>query len=185
MSGTTSRQSKAAALARVQALIAGTKKHFPNGSFTLGNATFTTASLVQLFESLNEATTAANAAEAGAKDAVAKLRAARANVNPVILDFKRLLLVTFGTATQTLVDFGLEPTKARSPRTSEQNAAAAAKRKATRKARGTASKKQKLAIKGDVTGVVVTPVTKQAQPASPSPQPASSAPSAPTPGRVS
>jgi hypothetical protein len=182
MSGTTvSRAPKAAALARVQALIAGTQKHFPNGSFTIGNTVFTTASLVQLFQSLADAISAVNSAEASAKDAVAKLRGVRANVTPVILEFTRLLRVTFGTATQSLADFGLEPAKARKPLTSEANAAAAAKRVATRKARGTTSKKQKLAVKGDVTGVVVTPVTS-APASSPAAQPATTAPGAPTPG---
>ena len=49
MSRTTS-NTKAAALAHVQALIAGTQKHFPNGSFTLGNTTYTSASLVQVLQ---------------------------------------------------------------------------------------------------------------------------------------
>jgi hypothetical protein len=34
-------------LALVQGLISGTQKHFPSGSFTLGNVTYTTATLVQ------------------------------------------------------------------------------------------------------------------------------------------
>jgi hypothetical protein len=150
MSGTTSKPSKAAALAGVQAIIAGAQRHFPNGSFTLGNVPFTTASLVQLFQTLADAIAAANAAQAAAKDAVAALRAARAKVNPVLLDFKRVLLATFGTATQTLADFGLEPPKARKPLSSEANVAAAAKRLATRKARGTTSKKQKVLANFDV-----------------------------------
>jgi hypothetical protein len=179
MSGTTSKPTKADTLARVQAFIAGTQKHFPNGSFTIGNATFTTPSLVQLFQSLDDAITGANAAKASAKDAVATMRAVRAKVSPVVQDFKRLLLVTFGSATQTLADFGLEPAKARKPLTSEENAAAAAKRIATRKARGTTSKKKKLAVKGDVTGVIVTPITSHT-PSSPAAQPVSNAPGAPT-----
>jgi hypothetical protein len=44
--------------------------------------------------------------------------------------------------------------------TVEQQAAKKAKAEATRAKRGTTSKKAKLAIKGDVTGVVVTPVTR-------------------------
>jgi hypothetical protein len=54
--------------------------------------------------------------------------------------------------------------------TVEAKAVAVAKRDATRQARGTTSKKQKLAVKGDVTGVVLTPVTAPA-PATPAPQP--------------
>jgi len=148
----------------MRALIAGTLKHFPNGSFTLGNTAYTTSSLVALFQSVIDAIGAANAAKASAKDAVAAMRAVKAKVSPVALDYTRFLLATFRTATQDLADFGLE-IKSRKPRTSEQNAAAAAKAKSTRTARGTMSKKKKLAIKGNVTGVVMTPVPPPASPA--------------------
>jgi hypothetical protein len=159
MSNTTSKPSKATTLGFVQALIAGTKQHFPNGSFTLGNTAYTTASLVELFQSLADTIAATDAAHAATKEAVATLRGSRAKVSPVMLAYKRWLLTTFGTATQTLADFGVQPPKARTPMTSEKSAAAAAKRASTRKARGTVGKKKKLAVKGDVTGVIVTPVT--------------------------
>jgi hypothetical protein len=186
---TTTSNSKAAALARVQALIAGTQKRFPNGSFTLGKTVYTTESLVQLFESLSAAIAALNTAQASAKDAGVALAAVEAKVNPVIRAFRRFVTATFGTAAQELSDFGIVPPKARTPRTAEQLAAAAAKLRATRKARGTASKKSKLAISGGVTGVTVTPVTTPhgapvtpASPASsPSPPPVSPASSAPSP----
>src|SRR6202035_2367644 len=96
--------------------------------------------------------------------------------------YKRFVRATFTGATQTLADFGLEPPKARKPLTSEQRAAAAAKATATRKARGTTSKKQKLAIKGNVIGVNVTPVTEPAAatPPAPAQEPVSPAPTAPS-----
>jgi len=166
MFSSTLNRTKAAALARLRALIAGTLKHFPNGSFTLGNTAYTTSALVGLFQSLIDAIDAAYTAKASAKDAVAAMRKVGANVAPVVLDYTRFLLATFRTATQDLADFGLE-IKARKPRTSEQNAAAAAKAKSTRTARGTKSKKQKLAVKGDVTGVVLIPVTAPAPPPGP------------------
>jgi hypothetical protein len=176
MSNTTSKTPKATALARVQAIVAGTNKHFSSGSFTLGNTVYTAAELVKLFESLANAITAVDAAQASAKDAVATLRAEKSTVSPILLAYQRMLLVTYGTATQVLTDFGLQPPKARTPLTSEANAAAAVKRQATRKARGTTSKKQKLAVKGDVTSVVVTPVTRApaSAPAAPA-QPTSNA----------
>jgi hypothetical protein len=168
-------------LARVQALIAGTQKHFPSGSFTLGNVAYTTASLVQLFQSLGNAIAATNAAQTSAKDAVAAMRVAEKQVNPVILGFTEFLRTSFGTAAATLADFGLEPKKAPAPLTAQAKTAAVAKRLATRQARGTTSKKQKLAVKGDVTGVVVTPVTSAPAPASPVAQPASNGSSASAP----
>jgi ABC-type transporter Mla subunit MlaD len=165
MSIITSKTNKATALAKVQALVAGTEKHFPNGSFTLGKTTYTTASLIAALQSLENAMTAVNAAQAQAKDAVLALRNVEATTAPLLRDFKRFLLATFSTSVHDLSDFGLEPPKAPKPLSTEKRAAATAKMKATRAARGTTSKKQKLAVKGNVTGVVVTPVTTA--PASP------------------
>jgi hypothetical protein len=190
MSKTSGDVTKADALAQVQALIAGTNKHFPNGSFTLGNVAYTTATLLQVLQSLVDAMTTLAAAQLSAKDALAAEQAVVAKVSPVIQAYKRFLHATFTGATQPLADFGLEPPKAPAPRTAEEKAAAAAKARATRAARGTTSKKQKLAIKGDVTGITVTPVTSTpaatsapatpAAPATPS-QPAPTASSEPAP----
>jgi len=181
MSTITSTQSKATALARVQALVAGTEKHFPSGSFTLGNTTYTTASLVQALKVLEDALTALNAAHSGTKDAVIALRAAETKVAPLLRDYRSFLHATFSTASGQLADFGLAPLKAPKPLDSEKRAAATAKMRATRKARGTTSKKQKLGVKGDVTGVIVTPVTNAGPSPSPTAAPAGPAP-APTPG---
>ncbi|HEY8038591.1 MAG TPA: hypothetical protein VIF15_02305, partial [Polyangiaceae bacterium] len=80
--------------------------------------------------------------------------------------------VQFGTQADVLADFGMTPRKAATPLTVEQKAAAAAKRKATRAARGTKGPKAKLGIHGAVTGVVVIPVV--------APPPVVQAPPAPT-----
>jgi hypothetical protein len=71
-----------------------------------------------------------------------------------------------------------EPNDAMGQTQDTQLAARAAKAAATREARGTTSKKQKLAVKGNVTGVTVTPVTAPSAAPSPSAQPASPAPAA-------
>jgi hypothetical protein len=55
-------------------------------------------------------------------------------------------------------DFDLEPKKAPAKPDVETQTAAIAKRKATRQARGTRGAQQKKQVKGNVTGVVVTPV---------------------------
>jgi pyruvate/2-oxoglutarate dehydrogenase complex dihydrolipoamide acyltransferase (E2) component len=162
MSTNTSKPNKAIALTRVQALIAGTEKYFPNGSFTLGNAAYTTATLVQALKSLENAIVALNAAHISVKDAGTALRDIETKVGPLMRDYKRFVFATFSTAAQQLADFGLPPPKARKPLDSQQRSVAAAKLRATRKARGTTSKKQKLAVKGDVTGVTVTPITTAA-----------------------
>ena len=167
---TTKSNTKAAALAHVQALIAGTTKHFPSGSFTIGSTTYTSASLVQVLQSLANAMLARNAAEAGAKDALTAEQAAQKQMGPILRAYERLVLAAFANASQTLADFGLAPPKARTPLTAQQLAVRTAKAKATRTARGTTSKKKKLAIKGDVTGVVITPVTQPHEPAPAAPE---------------
>jgi hypothetical protein len=166
---------QASALAHVQALIAGTQKHFPNGQFTLGNTAYTTATLIQAFQSLADALNAVTAAHASVKDGVAALHAMDTKVAPLIRDYTSFLRATFSTATAQLGDFGVQALKARTPMPSDKRVVAVAKAKATRTARGTTSKKQKLAVKGDVTGVVVTPVTLPA-PSSPPAAPVGPAP---------
>ncbi|HEY1693792.1 MAG TPA: hypothetical protein VGG39_16610 [Polyangiaceae bacterium] len=176
-----SMSSKAAALAQMQAIIAGLQKHSPNAQFTLGGETYTTQDLITLFTSVIVAILAVNAAQKSAKGAVRTMRGANAKASPVYLALKRNLQGTYGTADQTLADFGLEPPKVPEPLTVEQKAAAQAKADATRKARGTASKKQKSAITGNVTGVTVTPVTVTTDAPSPA-QPAATTTTTPTPG---
>jgi hypothetical protein len=172
---TTSAKNKATALTHVQALVAGTQKHFPNGQFMLGNTTYTTVTLVQALQSLADAITAVNAAHANVKDSLAELRATDTKVVPLIRDYTSFLRAAFSTATAQLGDFGLQPPKAHQPLPTAKRVVATAKLRATRAARGTTSRKQKLAIKGDVTGVTVTPITTPA-PASPPATPAGPAP---------
>jgi hypothetical protein len=164
----TQKPSKAVALARVQALIAGTQKHTPNGSLTFGNATYTSASLVQLLQGLVAAMATLNAVQTSAKDAMSALRDVQAKVGPVLRAYRRYLIATYGSAAQTLADYGLEPPKARTPLTSAAQATAVLKLRATRTARGTTSKKKKAAIKGTLdatTGHAPAPPT--ATPAKP------------------
>jgi hypothetical protein len=80
---------------------------------------------------------------------------------------------TFGNSPEVLADFGLKPRKAPKPLTAEQLTARVKKAEATRRARGTVGKKKKLAIVGDVTGVVVTPVTVTTN--TPEPEPVAAA----------
>ena len=170
MSSITTVKNKATALARVQALIAATQKHFPSGQFTLGNTAFTTATLVQTLQSLADAFTALDAAHASVKDGVAALRATDAKVGPVIRAYTSFVRATFSDAAAQLGDFGLQAPKARQPLATDKRVVAVAKQKATRAARGTTSKKQKLAVKGDVTGVIVTPVKSPASASPPAAQ---------------
>ena len=70
-----------------------------------------------------------------------------------------MLQGAFAHSSEALAEFGLEPKKKRRPATAEEVLVSAAKLRATRAERRTMGKRQKAAIKGNVTGVVITPVT--------------------------
>jgi hypothetical protein len=160
---------KASALASVRALIAGTQKHTPTGSLTVGNASYAAESLIQILQSLADAMKAHDDAQAKAKDVLAALRDVTAKVGPVVRAYRRYVVAMYGTAVETLADYGLKPPKARAPRTREQKATAASKLRATRKARGTTSKKQKASIHGAVTAPAETSATPPTPPVPPKP----------------
>jgi hypothetical protein len=175
MTSSNIKASYSATSAQLQALISGLQKQLPSGSFTLVSTAYTTASLVQAFQASIETLTAVTAAHASAKVAVAAWLNEQAKMAPTVSALKRTLQAMYANAPDTLSLFGLQPRKAPAPRTAAQLAASAAKAKATRAARGTTSKKQKLAITGNVTSVTITPNTSPAPSPEPSAQPAPAA----------
>lgn len=160
-----------------KSLIAGTQKRLANGGpLQFAGGTFTPAQIVDELTKLVTLRTDVDSARAATRTKVDAERAQAPALRAFMLDFVQALKVLFGTQADVMADFGLPPKKVRTPLTVEQKAAAAAKRKATRTARGTKSAKAKKGIKGDVTGVVVTPVVVEQ--AAPTPAP----PATPTTG---
>jgi hypothetical protein len=146
-------------LTRLGNLIAGTQKHFPTGQLTIGGTAYDVATLVSTLQSLESAITSSDAAKAKWNDALKNEQATNANVAPLVRDYQSYLASSFGNAPSTLADFGLTPKKARTPLSVEKQATANAKRASTRTARHTMGKVQKLGVVGNVTSVVITPVT--------------------------
>lgn len=132
-------------------------------SLFLGGETYTPQSLTTLIQSridaANEATTAKAAWQAAGK----AYKALSTKVSVVEHDLKQLVIGAFGATSSKLADFGFTPRK-KAVLTPEQKVAAAAKRAATRKARGTMGPKAKLGVKGTVTP---TPPATTATPAAP------------------
>ncbi len=176
-STTTKSKSKAATLAQLQALVTGLQKELPNGSFTLMSTGFTTATLLPILQGLIAALTAVNTAQKSAEAALVDLAAEEAKSAPIIRALTRTLTTMFANSPDTLALFALEPPKARAPLSAAQRAAAVAKAKATRDARGTTGAKKKALITGNVTGVTITPITNPA-PATPT-APVVAAPASP------
>jgi hypothetical protein len=163
---------KATAADLASTLIAGIQKHLATGSMQVAGGTFTAAQAIAELQQLVVLRTAVDTARA---TATAKVEAETAQA-PALRAFMGAIVqfvrTAFGSQADVLADFGLPPKKARTPLTIEQKAAAAAKRTATRAARGTTGPKAKKGIKGAVTGIVMTPIV--------APEPAAKASPAPT-----
>jgi hypothetical protein len=155
-SGKSTKRSRTARAAR---LIAGARKHFASGEvLRYASAQRTTDEVTSGLHALvvlREEVEAAKAVLAG------KLRAEEAQAPALCADmdaFEAFVRAAFGNSPDALADFGLAPRKALAPLTTEQQQLAVAKRKATREVRGTVGKRARLRVKGDVVGLVSTPV---------------------------
>jgi hypothetical protein len=141
-----------------EALINGIRTNCPSGSFILRGQSYTSVQAIAFVESLQNAAIAVRDAKCAWKDARAAAKQAEATDGVIAKELRDVLALSFSNMHTALGDFGMTPKKARTPMTVEARLVATAKLQATRKARGTTSRKQKLLITGDVTGVTITPV---------------------------
>ncbi|MDP9036752.1 MAG: hypothetical protein M3O50_18290 [Myxococcota bacterium] len=177
-----SKRTKASDVALAEQLIAGTNKHLSTTTQVLvAGKTFTPVQITAQLEALVSLRRDVDASKAITK---AKLAAEKTDM-PALRTFLRAFVTfvkaAYGSTPDALADFGLHAPKPRTPPTVQARASAAAKSKATRAARHTMGTVQKRAVKGAVTGIVLTPITTpQPTPASPT-SPSAPAPSAGTP----
>lgn len=156
----TGKNSKSTQAVLAASLAAGMQKRFPAGSTLSVEGVTLTIPVIEAkltgFAAMREDVDTARAAlQAKVALESAQATAMRAFMGALV----RIVRGSFGNQPDVLADFGIQPIKAKTPLTVEQKAAAAAKREATRAARGTTGPKAKLKITGNVTGVTVTPVT--------------------------
>ena len=175
--------------AAVQKMLSGVEKHTQDlVSLVIAGTTYSTADLQTTLQARLDALTSAQSKKAEWQAAINADYAERASTKVFLAGLRQALLVAFAGSVDKLADFGLVGRKSANI-TPQQRVAAAQKAKATRAARHTMGKKQKELIKGDVTGVSVTPITTPAAPvAAPAPAPTpvaqptpSPSPSAPSP----
>ena len=141
-------------------LIAGTAKHLVSGTpVALLGSSYTAAELATKLQQVVSLQSDVDASKATAKAKLTAQETGMASLRPLMGAFVTYVKVTYGNQADVLADFGVKAPKPRAALTVEAKAAAAAKRAATRKARGTKGPVQKLAVKGDVTGVTITPTT--------------------------
>jgi hypothetical protein len=149
--------------ALAEQLAAGTQKHLSTlAQIMVGGSTITPAQAQTQLGAISALRTGVTAARTTLEAKIATETAQLPALRTFLVAYVAFVRGTFGNSPDVLADFGLPPKKAKTPLTVEQKAAALAKHEATRKARGTTGKKARLAVKGNVTGVVVTPVTTPA-----------------------
>jgi hypothetical protein len=158
----TTKNSKGQVVVAAKQLIAGTEKHLMNVTqlTVLGNSV-TPAQIVSELQSLITLRADVDASKASTKAKIANEATQTPAVRAFMSAFVSVVNGAFGSSPDVLADFGITR-KSRAPLTLEEKAAAAAKRASTRAARHTMGSKQKQAVIGDVTGVIVTPVRASA-----------------------
>jgi hypothetical protein len=177
MSGSKSTKNAKADLAT--ALIAGIKKNLSTvPQLTVGGQNLTPAQVEAQLLAFATLRSDVNAAKTAWETKLADERSKGPALQEFLAAVVSFVRGTFGNSPETLAEFGLKPKKAAKTLTAEEQAAKAVKAKATRTARGTKGKKEKLAVQGDVTGIIVVPVTDKPNP-QPAPVTAAAASSAP------
>jgi hypothetical protein len=163
-------------------LMVGAKKHFPDPKevITVAGTSMTVGDATSELQKLVDNRTAVVTAQAAAAQRVAAEATQLATLGAFLRAFIAFVRVSFGTNAEALLDFGIEPPKARAQPTTEQMAVAAAKREATRAKRGTTGPKAKKAVHGNIRAELV--VTPEQTTAAPTPTATSSATATATPG---
>ena len=150
-----------------ESMIAGIQKNCANATFILRGQTYTASEAIALVQTLLDAAMKERTAKGDWQYAMAAAAAVEAASGAEAKELRQLLAVSFSNMHNALADFGMVPKKVRAPLSTDARLAATAKLQATRKARGTTSKKQKLQIFGNVTGVTIAPVTTPASSGAP------------------
>ncbi len=152
-------QSRESVLAELRALDTGVAKNMTGRTIILASESYTTSQLRARIKVSLDAETRVQVAKGELANALRDGKRVRGREAAFLGGLRKLVQTSFSTQLGKLADFAVPPKKRQSPRTTEQRLVMSAKNQATRKERGTLSKKKKKAIRGNVTGVVITPVT--------------------------
>ncbi|HEY6460338.1 MAG TPA: hypothetical protein VIY73_09305 [Polyangiaceae bacterium] len=159
MGTSTGSNSKSSLADLAEQLAAGAQKHMAAGSsLTVDGALISLTDIATKLTGFATLRGDVETARAALQAKVAVEAAQAIAMKAFIRAFVKIVRGMFGSQPDVLADFGLQPTKVRTPQTAAQAAAAVAKREATRAARGTKGPKAIQSIKGNVTGVTITPV---------------------------
>ena len=152
---------KTTALARNKKISEGVNKHFSKvKSLTVGGDEYTPKSLLAVLTAEDDASLAVDSTRAQLEAQVVTHRSAKATAAALRSALKVYILGTYGKkAVQMLGDFGMNAPKTPGARTVDEKSTAIAKTLATRAARHTMGKKQKLLVTGVVSSTATTAET--------------------------
>ena len=155
----TKKATKTTVVALAKQLIAGTAAHLANvPTVTLAGRTVTPAELTTQLNRVVTLRSDVDTARAATKARLADEKTAMPPLRTLMSALVAYVKAAHAGEPDVLAAFGIHP-KVRAPLTVEAKAAAAAKRASARLARHTMGPVAKMEVKGDVTGVTVTPVT--------------------------
>jgi hypothetical protein len=142
-----------------QALITGLTTFYQStDTFALKSGTLTRDAVIEQLQKFIDAAEATKASRTAWLSTVQAERAVEAQVHPIRVAIRGIVAARYGSDGTQLVQFGFTPSK-HAKKSAVTKAQAAVKSKATRTARATKGSKQKKTVKGNVTGIVVTPTT--------------------------
>jgi hypothetical protein len=124
---------------------------------TIAGQTHSVREAIAIYQAVIDLRTALRDKRTEEKQAQVDSRAADTACKAFDQGVKAWAVTTFPAGSKQREGFGATRKK-RAPLTAEERVAAKEKARATRKARGTKGPKEKLTVRGDVSGVVVTPV---------------------------
>jgi hypothetical protein len=151
---------KANVIDRDRQAIAGIQKHYANvPSMTLDGVSYTMAQIEQVLQDQVDAAPVTTAAKAAFRQAVLAEQSVSAKANALYRALRSRVLNDFKNNASALGDFGMLPVQRQIP-TVATKAEALKQSEATRKARGTAGKRQKAKIKGAPPAPVTPPAPK-------------------------
>jgi hypothetical protein len=138
-----------------QAVISGLLAFYaPTDTFLMKSGTYTRDDLVTKFQTFVAAIESTKGVYQQWRQIIQAERSLELEVQPLRVGVRAVAQTRFGKDGAQLLQFGFQPAKV-TVRTPASKVLAAAKAKATRKARGTLSKKEKADIHGTVTTVIV------------------------------
>ena len=150
-------KSRDSVLTELRSLLAGLASIETIPTATLASQTYTQEQLLARVQVSIDAETKVQTLAGELRDARIARDAVKQREAEFLSGIRRLVQGWYLGSHVDLHKYGMTPKKPPSKRTGEQRALMTAKNRSTREKRGTLGPKQKKAIHGDVTGVVITP----------------------------